>query len=243
MKLNFLCKLIIAIVSLSSCYTYAQDSYYVDDNSDSNYGNEGRLTLKLKISSVLSHSKGTGLPETNPTTGAKVNIPYDLVKNGAGAEASTTVFFNEHFASELTLGFHGYKTKQVVLDDVALNYGYNGNAVKNLNIYSMPSALTFQYHVAPFGGFSPCVGVGYSLTYFYTHNKAVRIDHFSGAPVFQVGFDIHGEDNTLITFDVKQYILEKDVTYQSSFLNTTNDLKSKLKLNPLVISAGVGFQF
>jgi outer membrane protein len=114
---------------------------------------------------------------------------------------------------------------------------------KNLNIYSVPGTFTFQYHVAPFGGFSPYLGAGYSLAYFYTNNKNIRVNKFTGAPVVQAGVDFIAQDNTLITLDVKKYFLTKDVYYKSSFSGRPSDLKSKLKLDPLVISAGVGFQF
>ncbi len=224
------------LIVFSFNFVYATESYYEDSsNSDA----ESKLVFKFRISGIVAKSKGSGLPKLEDK-----DINANLVANGFGGDVSTIVFFNEYLASELSLGFNAYKTKQSVINQVALDYGTNkANVQKNLNIYSVPGTFTFQYHIAPFGGFSPYLGAGYSLAYFYTNNKNIRVNKFTGAPVLQAGIDFIAQDNTLITLDVKKYFLSKDVYYKSSFSGRANDLKSKLKLDPLVISAGIGFQF
>jgi outer membrane protein len=247
MKLQILRKtlaLVLACFCSLSAISDIKNNEYVDypEYDDG----EGKLMIKFKLSGISSKSKGSGLPNTNPITGQPVNIGYNLVANGFGGETSTTVFFNENFASELSLGFHAYKTKQSVLNSVATNYGSNPNINKKLDIYSIPITLAFQYHIAPYGGLSPYFGAGYSLSYFYTNNKTIKINNIATAPVLQAGIDFISQDNTLFSLDIKQYFLRRDVTYKASALypgTNANSLKSKLKLNPLVISAGIGRQF
>jgi outer membrane protein len=236
---------ILALIFITCSFNFASaESDYVDSPSSDE---ENKLVFKFRLSGIISKSKGSGLPKKTSASGDELDISSNLVANGFGGDVSTIVFFNEHIASELSLGFNAYKTKQSVINGIAEAYGRAANIQKNLNLYSIPGTLTFQYYVAPFGGFSPYVGGGYSLSYFYTNNKAIRVNKFSGAPVLQVGVDFIAQDNTLITLDIKKYFINKDVYYKSSFLypSSTNlgDLKSKLKLDPLVISAGIGFQF
>jgi outer membrane protein len=230
--------LVLIISGLGSAY--AAEEYYEDSP---NTEEDSKLVFKFRLSGIVAKSKGSGLPKKNDKQ-QDVDVNANLVANGFGADVATTVFFNQHIASELSLGLNVYKTKQAVINQVALKYGATPDIQKNLNVYSVPATFTFQYHIAPFGGFSPYLGAGYSLAYFYTNNKNIRVNKFNAAPVLQIGLDFIAQDNTLITLDVRKYFLTKDVYYKSSVLrNTSGDLKSKLKIDPLLISAGIGFQF
>ena len=59
--------------------------------------------------------------------------------------------------------------------------------------------------------------------------------------VLQAGIDFVSKDDTIFTFDVRQFFLKSKVTFKSGFLNAPS-VNSTVNWNPLVISAGVGFK-
>jgi outer membrane protein W len=75
-----------------------------------------------------------------------------------------------------------------------------------------------------------------------TQAKQFKIRNGYGA-VLQAGVDFIGKDDTVINFDVRQFFLKSRINYKSNFLNTRSDVSSKIKLNPVLISVGVGFKF
>jgi len=225
----------------SAAISSAKEGYYSDYPVDDS---ENQLLLKLKVSGVAAKSKGKGLPANSYAAGASAvsNPPYNLIANGFGGEGSATIFYNPYLASEISIGLNAYKVKQSVLDKIYALYSKSGDKPKRMNIYAIPLTITFQYHVAPYGGFSPYVGAGYSASYFYTGCKALNINRVSGSLVLQGGFDLYAQDNTLLTLDVKKYFLSNKMKYRASYLGAANDTPFTLKINPLVLSAGIGFK-
>jgi outer membrane protein len=244
MKIRNLYKLLLlSIAFFGPLSALAKESYYSDYPGEES---DNMLLLKFKVSGIVARSKGSGLPSkssANPPV-AVSNPPYNLLANGFGAEGSATIFYNSHLASEISIGLNAYKVKQSVLNKI---YGLYNNSLANppskLNVYSVPVTLTFQYHIAPYGGFSPYVGAGYSVSYFYTGCKALDIKKMSAGPVLQAGFDLYAQDNTIITFDVKKYFLKARFNYKASFLGFPNNTPFNLKINPLVLSVGIGFKY
>jgi outer membrane protein len=212
-----------------------KDSYYPDY-----YENEGNLLFKIRGFYASINAKNTNLPAP---TNANPQTIGSIIQNGIGLDAATSFFFTNNFAVEMSLGFIYNQVKSGALNNIFANYGNGVNKnTKKKNMYSIPASATLQYHIAPYGGIRPYVGAGFHGTYMSTQSKQFKIRNGYGA-VAQAGVDFIGKDDTIINFDVRQFLLQSRVNYKSTYLNTTNDVSSKIKLNPLLVSVGVGFKF
>ncbi|MDG1436864.1 MAG: OmpW family outer membrane protein [Rickettsiaceae bacterium] len=230
-------------IAITSILLLASSAIAADRDYNANYYEE-QDSLLFKIRGFYV-SAPTEL-EKNPTTSGATKVG-NMVEVGYGFDTAVTYFLTDHFATELSLGLASLKVKSTAMQKAASAYGDgSGVATKNNNIYLVPAAAILQYHVAPFGGVRPYVGIGYHGTYAYTRSKAFKVKPGHGA-VAQIGVDFVEKDDTLITFDVRQYFLESKVTLKRNFLypsdTTQSAVSSKVKLNPLVISMGIGFKF
>ncbi len=209
----------------------------VDDYFD--YEDEGRLTVKLRGFGSITNGTQKGLP--SPTSARGIISPQandKLTTKGYGVEGSTELFFNDYLASELSLGFGAYKTKAA--NSVAYNYSDSATAAKKRDLYIMPLSLLLQYHIAPFGAISPYIGGGVHYSMLFTRSRDYKMSNAKG-PVLQAGLDFVARDDTIVNIDVKKYIMQSKAKYKSSVTNQS--LSSKVKLDPLVISVGIGYKF
>lgn len=206
------------------------------DYNESYYEDEGRLMFKVKAYGMLQKGKQTKLP--TPTNSSVSNVGH-LFKQGAGISSSTTIFFNDNVAAEISLGFNGTKLKGSSINAVASNYGSSNSVKKHKYFYGIPIALTGQYHVAPFGAVRPYIGAGYGYQYIISTAKMLTVSKCYGA-IAQVGVDFIAKDDTLFNVDVSQYFMKPRIKYKASFVGT-NGVSSRIKMNPLLISIGVGF--
>ena len=110
------------------------------------------------------------------------------------------------------------------------------------SVYVLPPTLTVQYHFMPHSKFSPYVGAGIALAFFYDSQPArptvtkVGFSNNVGAAV-QAGFDYNVTGHWYLNFDVKQI-----------FVNTTARINggtiiAKTALDPTVVGAGIGYRF
>lgn len=202
------------------------------------YENEGSLLVKMRLNGVFAHAKQKNLPA--PTVPQPLPIG-EFVKNGYGGDISTTIFFNNYFATELSLGFNVLRTKNSVLSNVSYNYGVGATPGKSKPLYMIPATITGQFHMAPFGGIRPYVGLGYHGSYMITQSSGIKIRNGNGF-VGQIGLDFYAKDDTVINLDIKQYYLNPKIVYKPSLVGNQN-ITSRTKLNPLVVSIGIGFSF
>lgn len=221
------------------CISFSAFSSSQVDNEEDNYQDEGRLLFKIRVHGLLSHATQKGLTTKNQVSNAK-KVGH-FIENGYGGDVATTIFFSDNIASELSLGFDVLKTKYASIRDVGSNYGVNNkNLGKKKDVFMIPVTLTGQYHIAPFGGIRPYVGLGYHGAYMFSKCKLFDIKNGHGA-VMQVGVDFVAKDDTMINFDIRQYFLNTKVAYKESFISPA--VTSKVKINPLIISLGIGFKF
>lgn len=229
--------LFISSIAFSSI---AKDIYADDDNSKADYDsayyeNEGNLLFKARVRGISTDGKQSNLPQATAANPVKIG---NLIENGFGVDASTSVFFNSYIAAELSVGFDMLRVKNSNLANIAYNYG--GSFVgKRKDLYMVPLTLTGQYHIAPFGAIRPYIGGGYHGAYMMTKSK-FKVKNGIG-PVIQAGVDFYAKDDTFITVDLKQYFLKNKVNYSSSLVNTP--VSSDVRINPLVLSIGIGFRF
>lgn len=114
----------------------------------------------------------------------------------------------------------------------------------------VPATLTLKYHFGKEGGVQPYVGAGPSYFIFIDEKPgatAVALgatrqkmnDTFGVA--LQAGIDVPVNDKGLaVTFDAKRYFLRPTARW---FAGTTEVLRTKHRLDPWVLSAGVAFRF
>ncbi len=234
--------LFISSISLTSM---ANDLYAeVPTNSKSDeagyYENEGSLVFKVRARGISTDGKQSKLPATPKTVTNPTKIGH-LVENGFGLDASTSVFFNSYIALELSVGVDLLRVKNSNISNIANNYGGNpANIGKKKDLYMVPLTATGQYHIAPFGAIRPYIGGGYHGAYMMTSAK-FKAKNACG-PVIQAGIDFYAKDDTLITLDVKQYFLTNKVTYSTDIVNGQS-VSSDTRINPLVVSIGIGFKF
>lgn len=227
--------ILLLCLALTNFSSFGAANVYDEDY----YEDEGRLLFKVRAHGIIAKGKQKNLP--TPTSATPVSVG-DLVGNGYGADTATTIFFNDNMAAELSLGVDVFGVKSTSLSNIANNYnGTVSTASKRKNLFMVPVTLTGQYHLAPFGAVRPYIGAGYHGAYVFSKIKEFKAGHSHGA-VAQVGVDFVAKDDTLITIDVRQFLRTTKIKYKGS-VTGGNSVSSKVKLNPLVISAGVGFMF
>ncbi len=203
---------------------------------------EGRLLFKLRGYGIRSDGKQKKLPAP---TASSPKSNGSLIQNGFGADAASAIFFNDNLATELSIGFNLLRVKSSTISNIGYNYsGTNPSLGKRRDVYSIPLSFIPQYHLAPFGAIRPYLGIGYHYSCLFTKSKHIKVKNGHGA-VVQAGADFVAKDDTLITVDIRQYWLEPTFTYKSSLFNgmQPNGVKSKIKINPLIIAVGIGFKF
>ena len=114
----------------------------------------------------------------------------------------------------------------------------------------VPATLTIKYHFGEEGGVRPYVGAGPSY-FIFIDEKPGATTRALGATrqkmgdklgaALQAGIDIPLNGKGLgLSLDAKRYFLRPTATW---YAGTTEVLKTRHKLDPWVISAGVAFRF
>lgn len=145
-----------------------------------------------------------------------------------------------------TVGVSYFLSDHVAIEAIA---GTTKHTVKakgpatNLKIkdtWVLPPVVTLQYHFAPSARVSPYVGAGVNYMLFYGGSNKngfkVKIDDGFGAAL-QAGVDIATTGRWAVNLDAKKVFFETDA------VDRTKGLKTKVTLNPWVLSAGVGYRF
>ena len=129
------------------------------------------------------------------------------------------------------------------MNAISNNYAATATNNKKKNIYAVPMSLIMQYHIAPYGAIRPYVGAGYQYTWMLSKAKQFTMESAHGYAL-QAGVDFAMTDDTMITVDVKRYQLVPKVKFKGSFLGTPpGTMTTKVNINPVIISAGIGWKF
>ncbi|MFL5282960.1 MAG: OmpW/AlkL family protein [Rhodopila sp.] len=153
----------------------------------------------------------------------------------AAPELDFSYFLTDNFALELIAASTRHEIKAT---------GTALNTVDVGKIWVLPPTLTLQYHFMPHSAFSPYVGVGMTVAWFYASSPATpTVTHFSvGNNVgvaLQAGFDYNFSGHWFANFDVKQIFINADAHIDA--LGTT--VRAHTGLDPLIIGAGIGYRF
>ena len=205
--------------------------------------------------------------------GAFAQSPLDMNQPLVGKEAGSFmiraraigVIPENNSSSISTIGGHVTATAQaapeldfsyVLTDNIALELiaattrhevRATGTAVGDVDVgsvWALPPTLTVQYHFMPHSAFSPYIGAGLNVTFWYGEKAAnPPVTHFSVGtgigPAIQAGFDYNFTGHWFFNFDVKQIFLNTNAHVDA--LGTT--VKAHTALDPLVVGAGIGYRF
>jgi outer membrane protein len=149
------------------------------------------------------------------------------------------------------LDFSYFLTDNVALELIAATTRHEvkatGTAVGNIDVgsvWALPPTLTLQYHFLPHSAFSPYVGVGLNVTFWYGESaNNPPVTHFSVGnnvgPALQAGIDYNFAGHWFANIDVKQIFLNTEAHVDA--LGTT--VKARTSLDPLVVGMGIGYPF
>ncbi len=150
-------------------------------------------------------------------------------------------FFSPNFSVETIAG--------VTQHDVDGAGGLPATAELVSDAKIVPATLTFKAH-ANLGPVKPYIGVGPSLYLFIDEQPGAAMVGFGATNLkisntvgvaFQAGADVPLTKSIFFSVDAKQYILRPTATWTNAADATI--LETKHKLDPLVVSVGLGLKF
>lgn len=185
----------------------------------------GAWMVNLRVTDVISDEDAKIETAAGVDTGLKADVSDDIMPT-----LGITYFFTDHIAADLTLG----TTKHTVKAQ-----GLAGNP-KVHETWVLPPVITVQYHFNPKGRLSPYVGAGVNYMLFYSGSDkngfTVDLDDGFGLAL-QAGVDYALSGKYSLNADVKKIFFETDADINNGAL------KSKVDLNPWVVSLGAGYKF
>ena len=178
--------------------------------------------------------------------GADIKTPLGLdaeVSDVFLPTATLTYFLNKNLAVELLCCFSKHHIDLTSTAAPALNG-------KVAEAWIFPPALTLQYHFDHMGAFKPYVGAGVQWIHFFkekiTENTlGATGENFSDAfgVILQAGFDYQLGGGWYLNADIKKSFLDTKVTWNNAAAAGGANVHAKADLDPLVISAGIGYRF
>jgi outer membrane protein len=179
------------------------------------------------------------------------DVKTDLIGLPAGSQAKADDNVTPTIAIEYFVADHvSLETIAGVTQHDVDGRGALAGAELVSNAKIVPATLTVKYHFGEDGGVQPYIGAGPSYFIFIDEKPGAATralgatrqkmgDKFGVA--VQAGIDIPVNDRGLsLSFDAKRYILRPTAHW---YAGTTEVLATKHRLDPWVISAGVGFRF
>lgn len=186
---------------------------------------KGTIVLNVRVTDVAPQGSDPITTLAGAPTGLNAKADYDVMPT-----IGLTYFFTDHVAVEAIAGTtqHTIRAKGGTTD------------VKVKETWVLPPVVALQYHFAPKAKVSPYVGAGVNYMLFYGGDDKngfdLNIDDGFGAAL-QAGVDIAIQGRWAANLDVKKIFFETDA------VDRKNGLKTKVTLDPWVLSAGVGYRF
>lgn len=150
-------------------------------------------------------------------------------------EVDISYFFTPNIAAELILTVPQKH-------DVELG-GVDIGSVKHL-----PPTLTLQYHFNPAGTIRPYAGIGLNYTRFsgvkldagtvLGGSVPLKVDRSSVGWAAQIGVDIQLAPQWFLNLDAKYVKIDSDISVKGAGIPVT-----KLDIDPLLLSVGLGYRF
>jgi len=145
--------------------------------------------------------------------------------------ATLTYYFDQHFAAEL---FCCFAHARVKADGAISNLGTIADT------WAFPPILTAQYHFDRMGAIRPYVGAGVEFIHYFSAKSDIpgTTAKFrdSWGPAVQAGFDYELGGGWSLGFDAK-YV------WEDTRISWSNGITTRHDLDPLLLTANVGYRF
>lgn len=194
---------------------------------------------------VMVRVQGTYVVTQDEVKSLTSNIGVD---KALGADASVS---NE-FIPTLTLTYFLNKNVAVELFCCFANVDVTGKGQlaglgQIADTWIFPPILTAQYHFDPVMGIKPYVGAGVQFIHYFDSKKGSSIGGTvdfkdSWGFALQAGLDYQLGGGWYANVDVKKVWLDTEVTWKNPTGPGTL-INAKVDVDPLIISAGVGYRF
>lgn len=185
----------------------------------------GLWMLNLRVSGVLTDAEDAITTAAGASTSLETKVGDDVMPT-----LGLTYFLTDHVAIEAIAGTTQHEVKAVG----------PGTDVSVHETWVLPPVVTLQYHFAPEEKVSPYLGAGVNYMIFYSgeDQNGFRVDVDDGFGwALQAGVDVAVKERWSANLDVKKVFFETDASINGGML------KSKVKLDPWVLSAGLGYRF
>lgn len=188
--------------------------------------------------------KAKGLLLLNMRVTDAISFANSPIKTPAGA--ATGLYAKATDSVMPTIGISYFLTDNIALEAIAgatkhtIKAEGAGASVAVRDTWLLPPILAAQYHFLPKDRVSPYLGagVGYMAFFSGTNRNGYAVDLSSGfAPAVQAGVDVALAGKWSANLDVKKVFFKTDATINRGALG------SKVYLDPLIVSAGVGYKF
>lgn len=186
---------------------------------------KGTVMLNVRVTDVAPDEEGPILTAAGANTGLSVAVKDDIMPT-----IGLSYFLTDNIAVEVIAGTTRHTIKaQGPATDVTVH-----------KTWVLPPVVSLQYHFAPAAKVSPYVGAGVNYMIFYSGEDQngfdVEVDNGFGYSL-QAGVDIATQGPWSANLDVKKIFFETDANINNGAL------KSKVTLDPWVVSAGFGYKF
>lgn len=170
----------------------------------------------------------------NDSSGSLSTVPHSGVKVSTSwaPELDFTYMWTRNIGTELVLA----TTKHHIHGKKAL-HGVNVGST-----WALPPTLTVQYHFLPDCAFQPYLGIGVNYTSFYNKHCHLAKTHLSLTNSWgfaaQAGFDYLLSEHWFLNADLKYVTMDT-----KAHLKGTTSGHVKVRINPWIVGAGVGYRF
>jgi outer membrane protein len=186
---------------------------------------KGTILLNVRVTDAISAANSPINTSAGVATGLNVKATDSVMPT-----IGLSYFVTDNVALELIAGSTQHTVKAVG----------PGTEVAVRDTWLLPPILSAQYHFLPKARFSPYVGagVGYMAFYAGTNRNGFNLHLTNGfAPAVEGGFDVALSGRWSANVDVKKVFFKTDASVNAGAL------VSKVYLDPLVVSTGVGYKF
>jgi outer membrane protein len=184
---------------------------------------QGDLLLNLRFTDIAP--TGSDRTLSGAATGLHAKASYDVMPT-----VGLTYFLTDHVAVEAIAG----TTKHTV------RAAGPATAVKVKETWVLPPVVSLQYHFAPKAPVNPYVGAGVNYMLFYGGDDKngfhFKVKDGFGAAL-QLGADVAAHDRWTVNIDVKKVFFDTTAT------DRVAGLRTKISLDPWVVSGGFGYRF
>jgi len=186
---------------------------------------KGDIVLNVRLTDVAPDAGDPIKTSAGAATGLKADVKDDIKPT-----IGLSYFLTDKLAVEVIAGTTQHTVKAVG----------PGTDVVVHKAWVLPPVVSLQYHPLPDARFSPYIGAGLNYMLFYSgkdkNGFTVDLDNGFGYAL-QAGADIPINAAYSLNLDVKKVWFDTDAKINGGAL------KSRVKLDPLVVSVGFGRRF